>query len=340
MLLLLIFAKYSWFINLIDFHVSYKGRRLCFSIKNNIFNLTRCKCAPNIHTAQDVETKVHDQAGPRTADTHSVSRCEWRSNLRTVLSLLDEHDERHRPSIQGIDVRPLATSACHSRRASYTERNGPIYSEGYRFWLLSADVTDPPPSPRDTNLSMYPHEEARWSAPSLSLSHLSFSFSLYKLRHNMSLARMSIGQQSLSRRSIIVCSLVLCLSIRLNTAFTARSKNLNIQYKRYTGIKIIRRFRNASHKPKLALCLSIIQFSPVYIPLRDCVKHYLMSLNTAASGHAYGSLRGTVGKQTTRRGHLPLFGLLWRATISSLITRRCHTPSTSSDRRLSYESPA
>jgi len=110
------------------------------------------------------------------ADTHPVSRCEWRSNLRTMLSLLDEHDERHRPSIQGIDIRPLATSACHSRRASYTERNGPIYSEGCRFWLLSADVTDPPPSPRDTNLSVYPHGEARWSALSPHLSLSSFLF--------------------------------------------------------------------------------------------------------------------------------------------------------------------
>lgn len=183
-------------------HVSYKGRRLCFSIKNNIFNLTRCKCAPNIHTARDVETKVHDQADPRTADTHPVSRCEWRSNLRTVLSLLDEHDERHRPSIQGIDIRPLATSACHSHRASYTERNGPIYSEGCRFWLLSADVTDPPPSPRDTNLSVYPHGEARWSAP---LPRLSFYFSLYVIICRWPGCR-SANRHSLADR--IVCSLI------------------------------------------------------------------------------------------------------------------------------------
>jgi len=101
----------------------------CFSIINNkIFNQSDTNAPTNIHTMQDLETKVHDGTDLWTADMHPVSRLEWRSNLRTVLSLLDEHDERHRPPIQGIDIRPLATPACRGRRASYMERNGLRYT--------------------------------------------------------------------------------------------------------------------------------------------------------------------------------------------------------------------
>lgn len=151
-----------------------------------VFLLLIIRCSINLTQMRprifirDLETKVHDRADPRTADTHPVSRPEWRSNLRTVLSLLDEHDERHRPPIQGIDIRPLATPACRGCRASLTEsETGSDIQQGCRFWLLSADVTDPPPSPRDTNLSMYPHEGARRSSLPICRLHCNISSILY-----------------------------------------------------------------------------------------------------------------------------------------------------------------
>lgn len=159
---------------LINFHVLSKCDAHAFLLK--IISSTWPETQTRTEYSYGARCRNKSTRPDRPTNSRYTSRCEWRSNLRTMLSLLDEHDERHRPSIQGIDIRPLATSACHSRRASYTERNGPIYSEGCRFWLLSADVTDPPPSPRDTNLSVYPHGEARWSAPSL---HLSLPLSLF-----------------------------------------------------------------------------------------------------------------------------------------------------------------
>lgn len=95
-----------------------------------------------------------------STSVHPASGCGWRSNhARAVLSRLDEHDERHRPSIQTIDIRPHDPLAgpwgCITR---YT---------CCRFWLLSTDVTDLPRSPRDTNLSIHPPEkdEASISSP-------------------------------------------------------------------------------------------------------------------------------------------------------------------------------
>lgn len=89
------------------------------------------------------------QRGTWWTSVHPASGRGWRSNHRAILSRLDEHDERHRPSIQTIDIRPARPPVPWG----YT--SGTRYT-CCRFWLLSTDVTDLPRSPRDTNLSIYP----------------------------------------------------------------------------------------------------------------------------------------------------------------------------------------